>query len=263
MNTEKEGAQNSRSSTGSPVAPLLQRVRVVLARTQHPGNAGSAARALKTMGLNDLALVSLGRPLDYEAMALAAGASDVLTAALNHETLPEALAGCSWVIGVTARHRDLSVPFSTLRDCTRRLAAEQGGRIAFVFGAERTGLTNEELALCNEAVTIPANPEYGSLNLAAAVQVVAYELRLAAEVDPVTVEGEAHLPSDHATMEGFYAHLERVLIDLGFLDPAMPRHLMRRLRRLFSRAAPNDNETNILRGILTAVDKVIRKSSAK
>lgn len=261
MNSGPEGAQDSRSvpNPGGAAGTLLTRTRTVLVRTQHPGNAGAAARALKTMGLSDLALVALERPLDMQAYSMAAGADDLLGAARHHHDLGSALAGCSHVIGVTARRRDLSVPFSTLRDCTERLAAGSAGRIAFVFGAERTGLTNDELALCTEAVTIPANPDYGSLNLAAAVQLVAYELRMAALRE--TVPRDVHIPSGHDTMEHFYAHLERTLIAIGFLDPEVPRHLMRRLRRLYARAAPNDNETNILRGILTAIDKAVRKTT--
>jgi tRNA/rRNA methyltransferase/tRNA (cytidine32/uridine32-2'-O)-methyltransferase len=245
--------------TAAPPPPLAARVRVVLVGTQHPGNVGAAARAMKTMGLTDLALVAPRRFPHAEAEAMAAHADDLLEAAAVHADLRDAIAGCTRVVATTARPRSISVPVSTPREWATRMAAGEsaGGRVALVFGRERTGLTNQELELAQEIVVIPTGTDYASLNLAAAVQVLAYEL--CATVGNATVQVPQHVPVDAAELERFFVHLETVLVRIRFLDPDNPRFLMRRLRRLFGRAAPDANETNILRGILTAVEASLRR----
>ncbi len=236
----------------------MKQARIVLIDTSHPGNIGAAARAMKNMGLNQLHLVN---PQDYpsaEATARASGADDVLAAARCFGALEEAIADSVLVIGASARRRTLPIPMLDPRGCAD-LVSEQaaGGNVSILFGRERTGLTNEEMDRCHYLVQIPTNPEYPSLNVAAAVQVIAYEIRMAS-TDPVKV---VDADKDYATaeqMEQFYSHLEKTLVDLEFLDPANPKHLMRRLRRLFGRVRPDQNEINILRGILTAADKKSR-----
>jgi TrmH family RNA methyltransferase len=233
---------------------LLSRIRVVLVGTQHPGNIGSAARAMKNMGLGELALVATRAFPHREATAMASNAGDVLERARVFATLPEAVADCARVVATTARPRSLSVPVSTPREWASRLAdGEHEGRVAVVFGRERVGLTNQELEHAQELIVVPTASDYASLNLAAAVQVVTYELCLAAGTD--VPRGELHEPVAQDEMERFYGHLERVLVATKFLDPTNPRLLMRRLRRLYGRAAPDANEMNILRGILTSVEE--------
>jgi tRNA (cytidine32/uridine32-2'-O)-methyltransferase len=230
---------------------LLSRVRVVLVEPQHPGNIGAAARAMKTMGLRDLALVRPEKFPHREATDMAVGAADLLEAAAVHGDLAGAVGDCGLVVGTSARLRSLPHNTRTPRELAPRLAREIGGRVAIVFGPERVGLSNDDLELCHELVSIPANPDFRVLNLAAAVQIICYELRLAASAE---LHGAPeHVPVDQREMELFFAHLERVLIEVKFLNPKHPRQLMRRLRRLYGRAAPDDNEMNILRGILAAM----------
>lgn len=209
---------------------------------------------MKNMGLRELALVDPHLFPDPQATALASGADEILERALVFPTLADAVADCEHVIATTARVRYVSIPFSTPRECVERLAAgAHPGRIALVFGRERTGLTNEELDHCREAVAIPTDPEFGSMNLAAAVQIMAYELRLAAGAK--LAELPEHQPVPQKDMEYFFGHLERVLVRTRFLDPAAPRFIMRRMRRMFGRGAPDSHEMNILRGILTSVEE--------
>ena len=228
-------------------------LRVVLVETSHPGNIGASARAMKTMGLERLVLV---KPVLYphaEATARASGADDVLAQAQVVDDVDTALLGCSLVIGVSARRRSLAAPALDPREGAVR-AAELSVRapVALMFGRERTGLTNEELERCHYLIHIPANPSYGSLNLAAAVQVIAYELRML-EHRACALETAVEPAAPAEEMTRFYRHLEQVLLETGFLNPANPRQLMRRLRCLFNRAQPDQNEVNILRGILSAV----------
>ncbi len=238
-------------------------VRIVLVGTTHPGNIGATARAMKNMGLRDLALV---RPKYFphdDATARASGAEDLLQEALVCEHLSEALADCTWVAGTSARSRSIGWPSMTPRQCAERMREEsKAGKPAIVFGPEKSGLTNEDLDRCHTLLTIPTNPEFSSLNLAMAVQVATYELRVAsmdAEEPPDTGHDE-HVPlATGEELEHFYTHLERVATDVRFLDPENPRHLMRRLRRLFSRAMPDQNEVNILRGILAAIERGSRQ----
>jgi len=228
-------------------------LRIVLVETSHPGNIGAAARAMKTMCLDELVLVNPGEFPHPDAAARASGAVDVLERARVTATLDEALAGCVLVAGTSARRRGIGPPELTPRDCAARLAAGAAQQdVALVFGRERTGLTNEELGRCHILVNIPANPEYASLNLASAVQVLAYELMLARAAAPAAVEAGTRLATADE-MERFYEHLESAALETGFLDPANPKHLMRRLRRLFNRAQPDENEINILRGLLAAL----------
>jgi TrmH family RNA methyltransferase len=233
-------------------AALLANVRVVLCRTSHPGNIGACARALKTMGLGRLHLVRPARFPDVEADAMASRATDVLDAAAVHATLAEALAGATFAVASTARARDLSHAVLTPREAAARLVREASAApVALVFGAERTGLSTEEVNQCSVISTIPANPAYSSLNLAAAVQIFAYEVQLAA----IGVEWppqELPAAASHEEVEGFYAHLEQTMIDTGFLDPSNPKRLMQRMRRLFARARLEKEEVNILRGVLAA-----------
>ncbi|WP_245890963.1 tRNA (cytosine(32)/uridine(32)-2'-O)-methyltransferase TrmJ [Stutzerimonas kunmingensis] len=247
----------------------LQNIRVVLVNTSHAGNIGGAARAMKNMGLSRLVLVD---PEDFpspNAVARASGATDILDSARVVATLEEALAGCSLVLGTSARDRRIPWPLLDPRECAS-VSVEQsagGGEVALVFGREYAGLTNEELQRCQYHVHIPSDPQFSSLNLAAAVQVLTYEVRmawLAAEGRPIKVEKletTAMLDAQPVTvdeLENYFGHLERTLVDIGFLDPTKPRHLMPRLRRLYGRSGISKLEMNILRGILTETQKAAR-----
>ncbi len=247
----------------------LQNIRVVLVNTSHAGNIGGAARAMKNMGLSRLVLVD---PEDFpspNAVARASGATDILDSARVVSTLEEALAGCSLVLGTSARDRRIPWPLLDPRECAS-VSVEQsagGGEVALVFGREYAGLTNEELQRCQYHVHIPSDPQFSSLNLAAAVQVLSYEVRmawLAAEGRPTKVEKletTAMLDAQPVTvdeLENYFGHLEQALVDIGFLDPAKPRHLMPRLRRLYGRSGISKLEMNILRGILTETQKAAR-----
>jgi tRNA/rRNA methyltransferase len=238
-----------------PDPARLDRIRIVLVRTSHPGNIGSAARAMLTMGLTRLVLVSPRRFPDPEAVALASGASSVLDAANVVATFDEALAGASLTIGLSGRPREFAGQVLPMRDAARRaIATAASAEVALVFGTEMSGLSNEELARCAVVATIPANPVYASLNLAAAVQVAAYELFVAALGGHVW-RAPRFAAATHDEVEGLYAHATRTLTDLRFLDPRMPRRLLPRLRRLFARAGLEREEVNILRGILARVDE--------
>jgi TrmH family RNA methyltransferase len=230
-------------------------VRIILVGTTHPGNIGATARAMCTMGLDRLTLVAPREFPSPEATARAAGADAVLDGAQVCDTLEEALAGCRFVVGASARLRAVPWPAVTPREAAPRLLAESAhGEAAVMFGRESSGLNNEELARCHALLHIPTNPEYSSLNLAMAVQVVAYELRLAT-LGEAALEQERIDPLAPAEeLERFYEHLERTLVDAGFLNPRNPRHLMLRLRRLFNRALPEEKEVRILRGILSALE---------
>ena len=240
-------------SNDSPAARLAPE-RVVLVETSHPGNIGAAARAMKTMCLDNLCLVRPASHPSAEASARASGAADILHRARVCDDIQDALEGCGFVVGASARQRSLPWPLLAPRACGERVVAEAAsGEVALLFGNEQSGLSNEELKRCHALVQIPTNPTYGSLNLAMAVQVVAYEVMVAAGAEAtLPVAREAPLASA-AEMDRFFDHLERVLIDREFLNPANPRHLMQRLRRLFNRAEPDANEINILRGILSAL----------
>ena len=258
--------ENTRSHPGLPEnAPAsLRRVRVVLINTTHPGNIGATARAMKVMGLDNLHLVTPKMFPNADATAMASGADDLLQHAVVHDSLESAIEGCGMVLGTSARLRSLPMPQMDARAAAVQAIAEtQLHDVALLFGRERYGLTNEEMQCCNALVHIPSNPEYSSLNIAQAVQVLTYELRMAAIGGGGAVELPDWQPVDGAQMERFFVHLEQALLDIRFLNPAQPRRLMMRLRRLFNRARPDQNEINILRGILTAAQAAAdRESSA-
>jgi tRNA/rRNA methyltransferase len=237
-----------------PVPESMQRVRVVLAQTSHPGNIGAAARAMKTMGLTHLVLVNPKVFPDPQAVAMAAGADDVLASARVCGNLSEALHGTVLALAMTARRRELATEPSWVRDAAIECAATvTQGDIALVFGNETSGLSNAELALCNRWAMIPANPAHTSLNLAAAVQLVCYELRLALlAVSPAPIISGAGLAATHEEVDGLMGHFEQAALESGFLDPDRPGRLMLRLRRLFARAGLEKEEVAILRGLLAS-----------
>ncbi|ARJ42749.1 tRNA (cytosine(32)/uridine(32)-2'-O)-methyltransferase TrmJ [Pantoea alhagi] len=237
---------------------MLQNIRIVLVETSHTGNMGSVARAMKTMGLTNLYLVNpLVKP-DSQAISLAAGASDVIGDAVIVESLDEAIAGCSLVVGTSARSRTLPWPMLDARECGVK-CVEEGAQapVAIVFGRERVGLTNDELQKCHYHVAIPANPDYSSLNLAMAVQILAYEVRMAflqsdRVEQPQYEESPYPLVDD---LERFYQHMEQMMVTSGFIRPSNPGQVMSKLRRLYTRARPERDELNILRGMLASFEK--------
>ena len=238
-------------------------VRIVLVGTTHPGNIGAVARAMKNMGFRDLVLVGPRYFPHEDATARASGAEDVLERARVAASLDEALAGCHFVAGASARSRAIEWQTMQVRECAAELLKQgAGGDVAVVMGPEKSGLSNEHLDRCHVLLSIPADPGFSSLNLAMAVQVICYELRLATLPAPV-VELPEIPPATTEEMEHFYRHLEAVLTRSGFLDPDNPRTLMRRLRRLFIKSAPDRNEINILRGILTAFERSLEGSRAE
>lgn len=227
-------------------------LRVVLVQTSHPGNLGAAARAMKVMGLSSLYLVDPQCEIDDSARARASGAADVLEAAVICARLEEALADTCLAVGCTARRRDLPHPARTPRQVAPDLLATAAvAPVALVFGSETFGLSNAQIGLCRWLVNIPANAAYASLNLAAAVQVLAYELRSSWEDAPLALPG--FTAARHDEVESLLGELERTLVEIAFLDPAHPKRLMPRLRRFFARAGLEREEVAIWRGILAAV----------
>jgi len=232
-----------------------------MVETSHPGNIGAAARAMKNMELDRLYLVRPHHFPHEESTARASGADDVLAAATVCSSLQEALTGCQLVFGASARsRRTIPWPQVDARGCAGIVRQQGGeGEVALVFGREHSGLSNEELELCNYLVHIPTNPNYSSLNVASAIQVVAYELYMARLGEwQETPSNKDDLPASADEVEGFFAQLEQTLVATGFLDPENPRQLMRRLRRLFNRVQLEKIEVNILRGILTSVTKLVK-----
>jgi tRNA (cytidine32/uridine32-2'-O)-methyltransferase len=231
-------------------------IRIVLVGTTHPGNIGAVARAMKNMGLSDLVLVKPRYFPHEDATVRASGATDILESTRVVSTLADALTDCVYVAGASARARTINWPTMGARDCAERLLLEsKQGTVAAVFGPEKSGLHNDDLDLCHTLLTIPTDPDFSSLNLGMAVQVLTYELRVASTIDRGPVFESEAPPASGEEMEHFYTHLEQVLQDIRFLDPENPRFLMRRLRRLYIRARPDKNDINILRGILTAIDR--------
>jgi len=228
----------------------LDNVRVVLSHTTHPGNIGAAARAMQTMGLRYLYLVNPRHFPDAQATAMAAGADDVLQHATVCGSVDEALQGVVFTVAMTARLRDISIEVKSPREAISQVLQEAVSHpVALLFGTEMSGLTNEEMGKAHLGVNIPTNPDFSSLNVAAAVQIMVYELALAAQsFAPAVCEIQ---PAPHERVEGLYAHLERTLIEIGFFTTQNPARLMQRLRRLFSRTRLEDEEINILRGILS------------
>jgi tRNA/rRNA methyltransferase len=237
--------------------PTLDRIRVILSHPSHPGNIGAAARAMKTMGLSRLYLVNPKSFPDPQALAMATGADDVLAAATVCGSLAEALAGTISATALTGRRRELATEPTWARQAASELvAAAASGDVALVFGNETAGLSNEEVALCKHWALIPTSPDYKSLNLAQAVQILCYELRLAAvDVGAPPKISDGGTPASHEEVEALVAHLERAAVASGFLDPAKPKRLMPRIRRLFSRAGLEKEEVNILRGMLSSFEK--------
>jgi len=254
-----KAAQDTRRQDDLPhkASERLRHVRIVLINTTHPGNIGATARAMKVMGLSRLHLVTPKLFPHAEATARASGADDILQHAEVNGSLEEALEDCGLVLGTSARLRSLAMPQSDARAAAAQAMVEADQHeIAILFGRERYGLTNDEMQCCHQLVNIPSNPDYSSLNLAQAVQIIGYELRMAAlgsaglQLDPPDWQ-----PVDAVQMERLYQHLEKTLLDIQFLNPAQPKKLMMRLRRLFNRARPDQNELNILRGILAAAQQ--------
>jgi tRNA/rRNA methyltransferase len=243
----------------SPLLERLAAVRVVLVAPSHPGNIGATARAMLTMGLARLVLVAPRRFPDAEAVALASGASTVLDTARVVSTLDEALRGAVSAIGFSARPREFAGRVLAVREAAVHAIADAAkGDVALVFGTEMSGLSNDELARCTVVAAIPANPDYASLNLAAAVQVAAYELRVAALGGEVW-RAQRFAPATADEIEALYAHGTRTLAAMRFLDPRMPKRLLPRLRRLFARASLEKEEVNILRGILARIDQLLTR----
>ena len=245
----------------------LKRIRMVLVQPTHGGNIGGCARAMKNMGLTRLTLVAPEEFPGAEASARAAGADDVLTQARVCATLDEAIADCQLVVGASARARRIAWPILEPDKAARKVVEAAADReVAVLFGRERTGLTNDELDRCQILVNIPANPEFSSLNLACAVQVIAYEIRRACAVGAAAPTGAAEVLGEplatSAEVQQFYQHLEQVMTQTGFLDPRNPRLLMRRIMRLYNRVEMTSNEVNILRGILTSCTQKTPKANS-
>ncbi len=256
---------------------MLDNVRIVLVNTSDCRNMGSAARAMKTMGLKNLVLVDPKEMPNGQAQALAAGATDVLANAKVVSTLEEAISDCGLVVGTSARSRTLPWPMLDPRECGAQMVKEGVEYpVALVFGRESSGLTNDELQLCHYHVAIPANPEYSSLNLAMAVQTLSYEVRMnflshqeaqyaeqaaSKEAEPEgqeAVEGEEKYPLVEET-ERFYQHFEQSMSKTGFIQPKHPGQIMTKVRRLINRARPDGKELKMLRGILASIDKSVTK----
>ncbi|AMV14491.1 TPA: tRNA (cytosine(32)/uridine(32)-2'-O)-methyltransferase TrmJ [Legionella pneumophila] len=234
----------------------LSSIRIVLVSTSHPGNIGSTARAMKTMGLSTLYLVNPKSFPDLKAKEMAAGADDVLDAAVVTNTLDEALIGCQLILGTSARPRGLSLPGLIPASCAELINQQSDNtQVAIVFGREHAGLTNEELLKCHYHINIPSNPEYSSLNLAQAVQIIAYELRMKLLSPSAQVALRNEEPATADEIEQFYEHLKEVFIEINFLKPSNPRRLMQRVRRLFNRINLEKMEVSILRGMLSQVQK--------
>lgn len=248
-----------------PLAGLLANIRIVLINTQHPGNIGATARAMKNMGLSQLYLVE---PQDFpaeKAVWRSGHATDVLAAARVVQTLDEAIAGCGLVLGTSARERTIPWSLHTVREAGKHAVSEAAQHpVAILFGREDRGLTNEELQRCHAHLHIPANPVYSALNIATAVQVVCYEVRQAAlvqsdvPVKPAWAEWDI-APATVEELEYYIEHLEQTMVDIGFHNRANPRQTMTRLRRLFSRIRPDQMELSILRGILTGTQRVVQR----
>lgn len=231
----------------------LSHISIVLVRTSHPGNIGAAARAMKNMGLSQLVLVTPKHLPNGESIARASGADDILQNAIIADDFHQALAEYELILGTSARSRHLPWPLKNPKEAALTVL-ESPQKTAIIFGNEQNGLSNDELASCHYHIHIPTNSNFSSLNLAAAVQVVVYELRMAALMQHEFVN-EPKALANHEEMEGFYQHWQATLEDLGLLDPSHPKLLLKRIRRLFNRSHLEKNELNILRGFLSAINK--------
>ena len=233
-------------------------IRIILVGTTHPGNIGAVARAMKNMGLDDLALVNPKIFPHADATARASGADDVLNNATVVATLAVAIKDCIFVAGASARSRSLTWPYMEPRECAAKFQTlSQEGVVAAVFGPEKSGLSNADLDHCDTLLTIPTNPDFSSLNVASAIQVLCYEIfQRQATLPPAVKSPEANdLPVPSGELEGYFEHLQNVLHMTGYLDPGRPGMIMQRLRRLYLRSEVTRNEINILRGMLTAIEK--------
>ena len=239
-------------------------IRIVLVNTDHPGNIGATARAMKNMGLKRLYLVEPQQYPAPEAVWRSASAADVLESAVVVDTLDEAIGDCQFIVGTSARERRIPWPLLDPRRCAEQVAANSAEQqVAILFGREDSGLTNEELQACNLHLHVPTSPDYASLNLAMAVQIVCYELRMLQVSQELPAEADHQWDAPFSTrenMERFYVHLEEALTDIEFLNPAAPRQLMPRLRRLYGRVRLDEMELNILRGILKETQKWVRQA---
>jgi tRNA (cytidine32/uridine32-2'-O)-methyltransferase len=247
---------------------MLDQIRIVLVNTTNSGNIGAAARAMKNMGITQLVLVDPIAVIDGDAIVRASGASEILDRCVIVSSLEEAVAGCGLVIGTSARGRHIPWPLCSPRECGAKAkqAVLNNNSVALVFGRESRGLTNEELHKCNAHVHIPTNPDFSSLNIAAAVQVMCYEMRMAA-LEEASADGAStdkvgqwgvewdYEVAPHGDVERFFDHLKDSLVDIGFLDPKTPKQLMTRLRRMFQRTALDTMEVGMMRGILAAVQR--------
>jgi tRNA (cytidine32/uridine32-2'-O)-methyltransferase len=247
---------------------MLDQIRIVLVNTTNSGNIGAAARAMKNMGITQLVLVDPIAVIDGDAIVRASGASEILDSCIIVSNLEEAVAGCGLVIGTSARGRHIPWPLCSPRECGAKAkqAVLNNNSVALVFGRESRGLTNEELHKCNAHVHIPTNPDFSSLNIAAAVQVMCYEMRMAA-MEETSADGASankigqwgvewdYEVAPHGDVERFFDHLKDSLVDIGFLDPNTPKQLMTRLRRMFQRTALDTMEVGMMRGILAAVQR--------
>lgn len=243
---------------------MLDNIRIILVNPTHPGNVGAAARAMKNMGLNQLCLIEPRRYPSAEATARASGADDVLAAARVCQSLEQAVSGCRLVIGTSARLRTIAWPQLDPREGARMMLSQANeAPVALLFGREHSGLTNDELDRCHYLLHIPCNPAYPSINLAAAVQIVCYELMMSAHKLQAGSSTKMSTGIAAEDMERFYDHLQQALIEIDFLDPAHHTKLMRRLRRLFNRAQPDKQEINILRGILSAAQAARHRHSER
>ncbi len=239
---------------------MLGSIRIVLVQTSHPGNIGSTARAMKTMGLTELVLVKPKFFPDPKATELASGADDILDNAIVVETLEEALAGMHFVYGVSARTREIGLQMLNPREAAVQCEQlVQKGKVAYVFGQEKSGLSNEQLALCQQQVIIPSNPDYGSLNLSQAVQVISYECRMQVDAAVPMHPGNDQLAS-YDEVRNFYDHLHQILIHIGFIRAEAPRKSWERIHRLFNRAHLEVMEVSMLRGVLSAIEKTSEKT---
>ncbi|MCI0652971.1 MAG: RNA methyltransferase [Methylococcaceae bacterium] len=235
---------------------MLSNIRIVLVGATHPGNIGAVARAMKNMGLTRLVLVEPKRFPSADATSRAAGADDILCRAVLCGSLEEAIADCGIVVGTSARPRTIASPVISPRECARLVAGlHPDTQKAVVFGREHSGLTNAELDLCGYWMTIPCNPDFRSLNLAAAVQVVGYEFFTTFHAGPVCAAIGKDPPASSARVESFYKHLYEVMVSVGFIHPDKSRSVMRRIRRIFNRAHLENREIDILRGLLSAVQE--------
>lgn len=243
---------------------LSEKIRIVMVETTHPGNIGAAARAMKTMGLRRLVLVNPESFPSADVTARAAGADDLLAGAIVCSTLADAVKDCVLVVATTARDRRIPWPVCGPVECVRQMAAAaENGNVAIVFGRESSGLNNLELELCNLVMKIPANPDFSSLNIASAIQIACYEIMRFCLADMESVpENESPLATSDQ-IGRFFEHLESCSINIGFIDPAKPRHSLRRMKRLFNRARLEQDEINMLRGFLVACEEAAGKKTGK